>query len=364
MKSQVAADLTIAEQAANWLLEIEEPGPNTFAEFSAWLKASPVHVQEFLLATNVWKAFDGFDAERRIKLDRVLEELRGTVRELEPAVTVPPAAGGSSQRATRRSRWSWAGVALAATVLAAWAAMTLMSGASRTYATSTGEQRAFKLEDGSIVHLNTQSRVAVRFSQSSRTVQLLEGEALFTVERDPQRPFRVVSQDVVIQAIGTQFNVYRQAEGTTVAVIEGVVQIEPERTPQSAARGKVDETAREIAASPVAPLAVHAARLTAGEQARVFRNGRIDKQAVPDREQVVAWQQRRLVFRGDSLEVVAREFNRYNELQIALESPDIGSKRLTGVFDADDPESLVLFLSKDADLAIETDPSTVHIRRR
>jgi len=50
--------LTIAEQAARWLLEIEEGKPETFAALGEWLKQSPRHVEEFLLATAVWKAFD------------------------------------------------------------------------------------------------------------------------------------------------------------------------------------------------------------------------------------------------------------------------------------------------------------------
>jgi transmembrane sensor len=325
--------MTISEQAARWLFELEDPGPATLADFAAWLKASPVHVEEFLLITSAWKAFDGFDAERRIQLDRILDEARDTVQGL--AAHAP--AEQSSER--KRRGWTFAAVGLGATALAAWALMALFSGSANTYATSTGEQRAFKLEDGSVVHLNTQSQVSVHFSKDARTVELVKGEALFTVERDPLRPFRVKADDAVIQAIGTQFNVYRRDEGTTVSVVEGVVQVLPE-------------------------VAAKAERLAAGEQARLSRDGHIDKQHVSDIDQVTAWRQRRLVFRGDSLEVVAREFNRYNKLQIALEGPDVQAKRLTGVFDADDPESLVLFLSGDADLTIATDSSTVHIRHR
>jgi transmembrane sensor len=145
----------------------------------------------------------------------------------------------------------------------------------------------------------------------------------------------VEAGSAVFQAVGTQFNVYRRDDTTTISVVEGVVQILPDTT---------------------------AARLAAGEQANVTGSGQIDKHKVTDLEQVTAWRQRRLVFRGDSLDDVSREFNRYNSLRIEIDSPGIRAKRLTGVFNADDPESLVLFLSGDPDLSIETRDRVVHIR--
>jgi transmembrane sensor len=69
--------------------------------------------------------------------------------------------------------------------------------------------------------------------------------------------------------------------------------------------------------------------------------------------QAVAWRERRLVFRGDTLLEVAREFDRYNERPIVIEDESIGGRQLTGVFDADDPESLVLFLAKDPGMALK-----------
>lgn len=49
-----------------------------------------------------------------------------------------------------------------------------------------------------MLHLNTQSRVDVRFSSATREVRLLDGEALFTVAHDSTRPLRVHAKDVVV----------------------------------------------------------------------------------------------------------------------------------------------------------------------
>jgi hypothetical protein len=51
------------------------------------------------------------------------------------------------------------------------------------------------------------------------------------------------------------------------------------------------------------------------------------------------------VFRNDSLADIAEEFNRYNRtLQMRVEGAEASDRRLSGVFDADAPESLLRFL--------------------
>jgi ferric-dicitrate binding protein FerR (iron transport regulator) len=63
-----------------------------------------------------------------------------------------------------------------------------------------------------------------------------------------------------------------------------------------------------------------------------------------------------------TLEQVASEFNRYNNFQIQLERGGIRSKRLTGVFDANDPQSLLQFLRRDPQLTVESSGKSVVIR--
>jgi transmembrane sensor len=105
--------------------------------------------------------------------------------------------------------------------------------------------------------------------------------------------------------------------------------------------------------------------LAAGEQATVSAGGHIVTRSSPELvAQVGAWRERRLVFRGDSLDRVADEFNRYNALVIRIEGDGIRNKHLTGVFDADDPESLVLFLAQDSDMTVDRRGEAIVIRSR
>jgi transmembrane sensor len=104
--------------------------------------------------------------------------------------------------------------------------------------------------------------------------------------------------------------------------------------------------------------------VSAGEQARVSPAGEVEKRAVPGLAQLVSWRERRLIFRGDSLEDVATEFNRYNSLQLKVEGETARNRHITGVFSADDPRSFVLFLERDADLVVTQHADDIVIRQR
>lgn len=352
---------TLAEEAAHWLVELEEPDGATLSRFAAWLETSPRHVEEFLLASAVWKEFERVEATRRLDIERLVEEARNNVRTIGAPSSGSGSASAARTQTGRLRRIALVAAAVGATCLVGVAVWKAPGTQPQSYATVRGEQRALKLEDGSVVYLNTQSRVEVAFSKDVRVIRLLEGEAMFNVEHDAARPFRVMAGAAVIQAIGTRFNVYRSAAGATVSVVEGVVQISPR--PASAARPAPHAPAASLAAS--AGSAEHRrARVSAGEQARILVDGEIVTRSVPDLAQIVSWRERRLVFRAERLEDVATQFNRYNAVQILVQDEALRGKQITGVFDADDPRSFIEFLQRDSTLVVEDGGGEIAIRRR
>jgi transmembrane sensor len=80
------------------------------------------------------------------------------------------------------------------------------------------------LEDGSLVSLGARSKLRTEFTEERRVVHLLEGEAMFHVEEDKERPFVVSTFLIDATAVSTKFSV---AVNTTVEVEvhEGVVEI-------------------------------------------------------------------------------------------------------------------------------------------
>ena len=75
---------------------------------------------------------------------------------------------------------------------------------------------------------------------------------------------------------------------------------------------------------------------------------------------MTAWRERRLVFRADTLATIAEEFNRYNRLRIEVRG-NVANRQLTGVFDADDPVSLVEFLNDAPSVRVSHDGDRIVI---
>lgn len=328
MKLRTQDDMKIVEDAARWLVRLEEdPSAECQAEFTAWLKHSPRHLEELMLADAAYAGLEGIDLERRIDVHELLKDGGA---EVVPLQSKAPHVPLHSFAFPTYTRWTIAALVCICTAAALLWIRPWSTGPD-SYRTAVGEQRSLRLDDGSVIYLNTQSQVELRFSPQGRDAYLLSGEALFSVAKDPARPFRVHSGSAVIQALGTQFNVYKGNSDTTVSVIEGSVRV----------------SAQHGAPATMQPV------LTAGEQANVPAGGENVKRSSADIQKAIAWRQRQLVFSANSLEEVVRQVNRYNRTQLAIADPEIAARRLSGVFNVDDLDSLLLFLNGDGDLTFD-----------
>ncbi len=340
-----AHEREIAAEAVRWFEKLRSGQAEEAAqrrEFARWLKRSPRNVHHFLFSTMLDRTLEKMDPERKLDVAAMLAEASAGAVPLgkEPSASPTGAATDVRDRSIRSKRpsafRSAAGLAaiLVVATLVGWPL--LKSRGAQEYVTGVGEQRTVKLEDGSVLQLNTMSRIAVTFSRSHRDIRLREGEALFKVAPQTARPFRVLVEGNVIQALGTQFNVYRKPQAVMVAVLEGRVAVQADKTTV----------------------------LSAGEEARV-EQGRVVRAKEPDVAGAASWRQRRLVFRVAALDDVIKEFNRYNRApKIRLEGLDGTSRHYTGTFDADDPGSLALLLSQDPTLSVERTPEQIVIRPR
>ena len=338
----------IAEQAFDWIVRLDAPTADASDDtaFAKWLKESPVHVEEFLTLEATWRALDNLDPDRAVRINELVADANANVVALDAAgaVTALPA---NDSRAY--GRWM-AGAAAAATI--AVLAILFARGpwlAQDTRVTGLGEQTSFTLDDGSVIHLNTQSELRVQLTDTAREVALLSGEALFQVARDPNRPFRVTAANTVVEALGTRFNVYHDPEQTAVTVVEGKVAV-----------SQLDTVGASPVGGSVANLPEDTLTLVAGEQVAIDPSGSIERQNLPDTGEVTAWRERRLVFRANTLATIAEEFNRYNRLRIEVRG-NAANRQLTGVFDADDPASLVEFLSDAPSVRVSHDGERIVI---
>jgi len=93
-----------------------------------------------------------------------------------------------------------------------------------TFSTQRGKHRCEKLPDSSDVCLNTGTTVRYVFTGSARHLEVVTGEAAFNVRHDV-RPFEVLSNNMLIRDVSTQFDVYRQGDSTLLTILEGSVKV-------------------------------------------------------------------------------------------------------------------------------------------
>jgi transmembrane sensor len=314
----------IVEEAADWIVRLSssDASADEQLEFVAWLKRSPLHVRAYLGVERTWAALGTVDARRRIDVTALLAEPDSNIVQL----------GGRSARSRASTRRRTVIRILAACALLACAGLIWFQlQLANLYTTGIGEQRTLRLSDGSTVVLNTDTAVRVSFTDAVREVRLLHGEALFNVAKNRARPFRVRSHEVIAQAVGTSFVVRNKPRETVVTVIEGEVAV------ADYAQIKV------VAPTTVPDLAVH---VTAGTRADVSSDNKVRTARVANPAAVTSWRSGRLIFDGEPLAAVIAEFNRYNQVQLVLETSQLSDERISGVFDADQPLALARFLER------------------
>ncbi|MDX2250057.1 MAG: FecR domain-containing protein [Bacteroidia bacterium] len=99
----------------------------------------------------------------------------------------------------------------------------------KKYETAFGETKTLSLPDGSFVRLNAHSRISfpVSWEEGADRCVWLEGEAFFEVKKQPEfeTKFIVHASDLVVQVLGTKFNVNTRREKTRVVLNEGQIKL-------------------------------------------------------------------------------------------------------------------------------------------
>jgi transmembrane sensor len=254
----MALDEVIREQAAAWAVRTGEPTFEDWETFTAWLEEDSAHA-------------------------RAYDEVMASVLDATEALPPLPPAQNDDEPGFSVPRRRWLGGAIAAAVTVA-VALGVWQAHPRTYAieTAPGEVRVVELEGGDRIELAGGSRIVLD-RRDPRTASLEQGEALFTLDHDPDAPFTLaVGEDTLID-VGTIFDVKHTSDGMALAVAEGAVVFNPAR--------------QNVRVSP-------GQRLTSATGSDRYRLS-----AVPAGE-VGEWREGRLTFQDARLEDVAVDLSR------------------------------------------------------
>lgn len=308
------------QEAADWLTRLQRPEveETDWLAFDAWLSEPG--------ALEAYDAIQAVDEEIFQRGSAVRGELaeprRATVKR---AFTID---------------WRWLGglgaaaaVAAVAIVVAPWGE--LLPQPDSLYVTAKGEHRAVQLTDGSHIDLNTDSHVSVRLDKDARRVTVHDGQALFDVAHDSQRPFLITAGDETVRVVGTKFDVRRRDGQLSITVLRGLVEVstDGEDTPVRLRPGQMLEHVE--GASGVVVRAVAA-------------------------EDQVGWRSGRLIYRDQPLGRIVGDMNHYFDRPLRLEGENAANLRFSGVLIVDSQDAMVRRLTSLMPLsATPTDDSIV-----
>ena len=301
---------TVRDEAARWFVRLQEPAVDVveYRRFEAWLDEHPQHRDEFQVLQGLWAAADLLPAKR-----------------LQALCETP---------STRRKRQPLARYAVAASIVAVALGLGLFSGLNHPpaytaeYSTALGERRHVALPDGSVIDMNSRSRVQVRYEKNRRAIELTEGEAMFSVEHDTGRPFVVEAGNGKVTVTGTRFDVRRDPTQTRVAVEQGTVKVQGQ--------------------------GADFITVTAGLGTRIDAQGVVAAAYAINPEELTAWRSGKLVFNNASLSEVVAEVSRYRAKPLTVGNDKVGNLRLTSVFKSDNTDALLKALPSILPVAVRT----------
>ena len=203
-----------------------------------------------------------------------------------------------------------------------------------------GRKSTLFLSDGSKIILNAASKISFPhpFEEDLREVYL-EGEAFFEIEKDENRPFRVVTQSMTTTVLGTSFNVraYTEDQDIRVSLTTGKVEI-----------NKLDQIATPQILSP-------------GEQLIYLKSEDTFRKTKFDLNEVVAWKDNILFFRDANEATVIKRLEYWYNVDIKVLNRSPKTWAINAAFDNKPLESVLRTLSytMNFDFSIEGTEVTI-----
>ena len=308
-KTQDKAERLIQEQAVDWLMQ---------------LQASPKDMA-IVEACAFWRAIDTRHELAFDKASRVFSDTRFLLLQDADFARTAARKPGYPVRAAVSSMVLFG--ALAGGFIAFDGPMRMRADAM----SASSEMPIIKLQDGSTVQLNAGSAIAFDITTNKRQVQLLRGEAYFTVAPDPQRPFTVSAAYGEVIALGTEFDVKLKDGGADVVVTEHAVQVQTSAT--------------SSAFSPRETL-----RLEQGQIVFYDNVAGIGQVAMVDPELAASWRSGRLIFEDQPLGHVVEDIARHLPGEVVIASSALAERRITGTFDLSAPSTALDDFIKAFDL--------------
>ncbi|MGL1956606.1 MAG: FecR domain-containing protein [Colwellia sp.] len=341
----------LKSQTWDWVIRLDGDEPLTAKEkvaLKAWLAESPDRMAEIYRLNKLWHKIllsELMDLTENKALQR--EELAKT--RIKTAILKPTLA--------------FASTCLLVIGVQSWWSKSLVpeSYTNTMFSTAIGEQQIFALSDGSNLMLDSGSQVKVAYSDSSRELWLLQGEAHFEVATNIQRPFNVYALNGRIQAVGTAFNVsLNNSNQLEVLVTEGKVALALALTKSLSNEPKQTNQPNQINLAPLQDIT----HMNAGEFTRIdsttsfqqAKNQALTELKTLSANEMLAeqaWRQGELIFTGETLLQVVEKLKRYSLLDIEIVDSELEQLKIGGRFELTQIDQWLKSLEHNFGLQVE-----------
>ncbi|BAK66645.1 putative anti-sigma factor [Sphingobium sp. SYK-6] len=204
--------------------------------------------------------------------------------------------------------------------------------------TKRGEVRKVTLTDGSVVTLDSDSRLLVWMRSERRDLELDHGRVHFEVAHDRARPFTVMADGGSTTALGTVFDVERRAQcKVNIVLFEGKVAVTP-----PCQRQQVD--------GPVVKR-----YLEPGERLRYSASAAQEAPAVPEAapENEGQWVTGVKSYNDETVGSILAEVNLYSQVQLVADTPEIANMRVSADLHIRNPQNVAKHLARSLGLTVE-----------
>lgn len=328
MSRKAEPDSDNASDAINWSVELSsgEADRGTLDAFAKWHNDSQSRKTAFIQIDRVWQGM-----EQLSHLEAYAEL---------PKSKVKPSFSARFKRFCDdllNPMYGYAAAACVAIALIGFFFLPKMEPqpevASTAYKTVHGEVKTIELADGTHVTMAPETDLRVSYTDSLRTVELIRGEGMFAVTKNPEKPFIVHAGKTHTRVLGTVFTVERRSAQVKVAVKEGRVQVEGRAT-----AGQTEPAHRVL----VQGNAVVSSLM--GDVGAVF---------IVDPSEIGVWSEGRLSYSDASLKELVDDVNHYSKQKILIEDSATASLRVSISFEIDAIDTMLNDLAEVLNLQID-----------
>lgn len=271
-----------------------------------WLSASDENKRNFSEAVRTMKPA----STGQVRLNRALAETKSQLFTKDNTPKVP----GSRTRTINFRRW----IELAAVlVLGLFIKIGFDYFTTKSHVAESlciieapiGQKSKVELPDGSLVWLNSESKIQFHNNFNTNRQVKLTGEAYFEVEKNEKHAFEVEIEDYKVVVHGTRFNVmaYHDLGYVQTTLVEGSVEIK---------RGE-----QQLFLKP-------------GEQLNL-KNGKFTKKSL-NTSVVTAWKENKFYFDSVEFSELVRRLERWYDVDIEVKNPELLENKFSGVFKNDE----------------------------